>query len=161
MTTKVKIIIAVTVTLASYAAGRWSAPEKIKIETKTVTVEKLIKDTDKTTDKDRHKKLVVTEKTDPDGTHTKTTTVTDDTVTQTNVKSKTTDDTASTSDTQKEITRPSSKVTLSLMAGINLGLGGNPLIYGGSVYKPILGPIGLGVFYLTNGSTGASIGLSF
>lgn len=161
MQTRNKVILIAIALTTSYAVGRFSAPEKIKIETKIVTVEKKVTDTDTTVDKDRHKKVVVVEETKPDGSKTKTTTITDDTTTKSDKKTKETDAVVKKEDQVKEITRPSSKVTISAMGGVNLSLAGNPLVYGASVSKTILGPISLGAFYLTPGITGLSVGLTF
>jgi hypothetical protein len=161
MSPKSKIILVVITVVTAYAFGRFSAPEKVKIETKIVTVEKKVKDTDTTVDKNRHKKVVIVEETKPDGTKTKTTTITDDTTTKSDRKTKETDKIAQKEKTSKEVISSSAKLTVSAMAGVNLGLTNNPLVYGASVSKTILGPISLGAFYLTPSIVGATIGLSF
>lgn len=145
-----KIILAIIALLAAFAFGRFSAPETIK----TVEVEKKTADT--VIDKDKHKDTIVIEVIKPDGTKTITTQIKEDT--KTNIdkhiemdKSKTTEE-----------TRSSSKVTIQALAGANVThLTSDPLVYGGSISKPILGPVTLGAFGLSNGVAGFSMGLTF
>jgi hypothetical protein len=128
----------------TFAAGRWSAPDHIV--TKTVTVEK------KTEDDVKHEKTTTVEVKQPNGTDTTTTVTTDDT------EDKERDDT-SISQT-KETSKSSSKLTIAALAGVNVTSPGT-MIYGGSVSRGLIGPISIGVFGLSNGVGGASIGLSF
>lgn len=152
MNTKTIVIASVVALLVAFAVGRWSAPEKVKIQ--TVTVEK--KTDDKKTDTDDHKVTTITETDKPDGTKTKVTVISDNKDTQ--VVDKKTDDLTQT--TTKEVDRSSSKVTISALAAVNVTKLGVP-IYGASVSKPILGPITVGIFGLQNGTAGVSVGLSF
>lgn len=156
MGTKTKVIIIAVSLLASYAFGRWSAPEKVKIETKIVEVEKKVKHEDKKSEK--HKKTTIVEITLPDGSKQKTTTITDDTETESKTKET---DTAKRSETDtKEVTRSSSKVTVSALAGAFVNKFGLP-VYGVAVSKPVLGPITVGAFGFQNGMGGLSVGLTF
>ncbi len=67
MKTRTKILI-VTVSIASaFAAGRYSVPQKIKIETKIVEIEKKSESTDVATNKKKRKKTTVVETVKPDG----------------------------------------------------------------------------------------------
>jgi hypothetical protein len=50
-----------------------------------------------------------------------------------------------------------SKLSLSALAGTDL----RSPVYGAHVSKEILGPVSVGIFGLTNGTFGASIGLNF
>ena len=156
MTTKVKIIICTLVVLTVFAAGRYSAPTKIKTETKIVEVEK--KTDDKKSDVKDHKKTTIVETTAPDGTKTKTTTITDDKESKSDDKS--TDDTSRTTDQTKEVSKGSSPLSVSLLAGLDISAPGTP-IYGLAVSRPILGPVTLGLFGMTNRTGGVSIGLTF
>lgn len=159
MTTKTKLAIAAISLLAAYAFGRWSAPEKVRIETHTVTVEKKVEDTDKNAVKKRKKKTVIVETTAPDGTKTKITTIADDTTSDTETKSHETDDTSVVKDKTKEVTYGSAKVTLSALGGMRLG---SPLpVYGGLISKPVLGPVTLSAWFLNDRTVGAGIGLTF
>jgi len=152
MTTKQIVIVAVVAILGAYAFGRWSAPEKVKIQ--TVEVEK--KTDDKQTKTDDKKITTITEVDKPDGTKTITTVITD--AKETQVDDKKTDDTTKTE--SKEIDRSSAKVTVSMLAGINVTNPGVPM-YGISISKPILGPITVGMFGFQTGLIGASLGLTF
>lgn len=156
MTNKVKVIISVVAIATSFAFGRWSAPEKIKTEIKTVEVEK--KTDDKQTDNKDHKTITIIETTKPDGTKTKTTTITDDRDNKSEDKS--TDDLSKTTDQTKEVSKSSSPITVSVLAGLDISSPAVP-IYGLSITRPILGPITLGVFGMTNRTGGLSVGLTF
>lgn len=153
MTDKSKVIIEVIIIVTAYAIGRFSAPEKIKVETKIVEVEKKVTDTDKT----KHKKVTVVETTKPDGTKTKTTVITDDTET----KKKETDTSHKNTDVVREEIRGSQKVTVSALLGIPLSFGLSQPVYGASITKPIFGPITIGGFYFTPNVGGVSLGLTF
>jgi hypothetical protein len=152
MTTKTMVIIGAVALLTAFAAGRWSAPQKVKIQ--TVEVEK--KTDDKKVDKDDHKVTVITEVDQPNGTKTKTTTIKDDS--DTKVVDKKTDDT--TTKTTIDVEKSSSKVTISALAALNVTKPGLP-IYGASITRPLLGPVTMGVFGLQNGTAGVSVGLTF
>ncbi len=140
--------------LVSFAFGRFLGPEKVRVETKTVEAEKktdIVK-----TDTDRHKETTITQTVSPDGTKQTVTRITEDTTKKTDSKDVTTD--SKTSDTVKEVTRSASKVTLSALGGIyDL----KTPVYGGSITKPMLGPIAVGVWGLSNFTVGVSIGLTF
>lgn len=147
-----KLAIGLIVVLVSVAVGRFTAPEKVRIETKIVQVDK--KTEDKDIDKHEHK--VTKTVTNKDGT-TETTTVSD---TDTGIADKKTDNSYSSKDTEKEVTRGSSKVSISALAGLDIHSPGTP-VYGGAVSKSILGPIGVGAWGLTDGVFGASLSLTF
>lgn len=158
MSNRTKALLAVLALVTSYGFGRWSAPEKIHTEIKTVEVEKKTNDTD--TNRDKHQKTTVTETDSPDGTKTKTTVTTVDT--DTDRKTRSTDDTSKTSDTVKDVTYASAKTTLAALVGASLSLSGtDPLVYGGIVSKPILGPITVGIWGLSNSTGGLAVGLTF
>ena len=152
MNTKTIIIVSIVALLTAFAFGRWSAPEKVKIQ--TIEVEK--KTDDKKVNIDDHKVTTITETDKPDGTKVKTTIISDNR--NTKITDKKTDDTTTT--TTKEIDRSTSKVTISALAAMNVTKFGLP-IYGASVTKSILGPITVGAFGLQNGTVGMSLGLSF
>lgn len=94
---------------------------------------------------DTKKKII--EVVTPDGT--KTTTTTEDTVT-----------TIDKDKTKSSQTKPSPKVNLSFLAGVPRLNDLRP-IYGLSVSKEFIGPITVGLFGLTNGTLGVSIGVDF
>lgn len=153
-------IIALAVSYVVVAAvGRYTVSEKIVTVTKTVEVEKKHED-DKTDEKkNTHVKKVIQTTKKPDGTITRTTTVTDDSTDDT----KTNDTIATTDNKQTDsittITKGSDKVTISALGGWDLTQG--KLVYGVSATKPILGPITVGAWALTNPSFGISLGLQF
>lgn len=139
--------------LVAFASGRWLAPTKVETVTKTVEVDKKSTDTDVSTH--QNTTTVVTKK--PDGTVTTTTSVTNDTAKD----KQTVVELDKSSVTDKTVTRSSDKVTISALGGIDTRGGVNPMVYGGSVSKPILGPVAVGLWGLSNMTFGASIGISF
>jgi len=155
---KTKIAIAVVALLAAFAAGRYLTPEKIQIVTQTVTAEKKTDVTN--TDDKKNTVTVVHEVRSPNGIvdTTTTTTVSD----KRDTSSRSTDSKSESTMVDKTITTSSSKVTVSALAGAKIvDPGVNPLVYGVSLTKPILGPITVGVWGLSNSTIGASIGLTF
>jgi FtsZ-interacting cell division protein ZipA len=152
MTTKQILIVGAIALVAAFAVGRWSAPDKVKIQ--TVEVDK--KTDDKKVASDDHKVTTITETDEPNGTKIKKTIISD--VKAVQVEDKKTDDLTKTE--TKEIDKSSSKVTISLLAGVNITSPTTPT-YGLSITKPILGPLTVGVFGFQNGLAGASIGLTF
>jgi hypothetical protein len=54
-----------------------------------------------------------------------------------------------------------SKINVSALASVNVTKGDMTPLYGISVSKEILGPVRVGVFGLTNGIVGVSVGLDF
>lgn len=160
-----------TVLIIGFAFGRWSAPEKIKIEKEQVQIDMKTKDTENksitNTDRDKKLKTIITETTKPDGTKTKTTEITEDTTTKRNTK---TDDKQQETDTKINLTKESKEVdykkpslVLRGLVGVDAGhLSTNTQpIYGGAVDKNVFGPIGVGAWGLSNGTCGLSLGITF
>ncbi len=156
-----KVIIGVAL-LVSFAAGRWAAPEKVKIETRTVEVEKKDSTVQKEQDRNQHKETTETEVTRPDGTIEKTKKTVDAIDTHQETDKHDTSDTSKATETEKEVTRSSGKVTLAVLAGIKFTsvTAGSPILYGAQVYRPIVGPIGIGIWGLSDLTFGVSVGLS-
>lgn len=152
MNTFTKILIAIAVLVAAFAVGRYTAPEKVKIETKVVEIEKQVVVHDTTTKK-KVTHIVITH---PDGTKEETT-ITEDI---TKEKDKTSNTHEDKQETVKEETKSSSKLTLSALAGVHVSSSPD-LVYGGMVSKQVLGPISIGLWGLTDKSVGASVGVSF
>ncbi len=148
---KYKVGAVVVGLTTAFAFGRYSVPEKIKIETKVVEVEKKVV----TVVRDKHKNTKIVDVVKPDGSKETTTTVIEDTVTDRKSKETGTTNAASSSET----TKGDSKVTISALGGYDLN--SSKLVYGLSLTKPILGPIALGVFGLSNKTLGFSLGLTF
>jgi hypothetical protein len=152
------VVVAVIVSLAvAFGFGRWSAPQKIVTETKVVIQKDATKETQ--SDQDKHSETNTVQVKKPDGTIiTKTTTKTD-----TDTKRKTEQETKTDqkSDTRTEITKSSSPVTINALAGVNVTSLTGGLIYGLSISRPILGPITIGAWGMTNKTGGFSLGIQF
>jgi hypothetical protein len=153
MSTKIKVLLGAAVILTSFAFGRYTTPTKTMIQVKTVeTVRTVIqKDTDQAKD------TTITEVKKPDGTVTTVTHTTTETKTDTKEAQQDNKDIEST----KTVTKGGSTVSLSMLAGINVTSPASGMVYGGMLSKQVLGPIGIGLFGLSNGVGGASIALSF
>jgi hypothetical protein len=147
LNTKTKIIGAVVLLAIAFASGRYS------VQSPTVKLkESLVAVTQTNTEKTDHKKVVIDKK--PDGEVT--TTITDDTATDTQ---KTSDVTTKVSET---IT-PSKVGTLNISALGALDFSSRLPVptYGLSITKEVLGPVTVGAFGLMNGVAGVSVGISF
>lgn len=153
MTTKWKIAIAGIALLTSFAAGRWLAPEKIKTVKEIVTVKE--KQKVRIVEKDVHRTTTITEY--PDGR--KVTVIQDDSTQSSNTDSSSRTNTNSRETT--EITRGTSKVTISALGGVSLLSDPLVTVWGVSVTKPILGPVTVGAWGLSNKHYGGSLGLTF
>lgn len=155
MDLKYKILIVTVVLVGTFALGRYTVPEKIKIETKVVEVVKEVKVTD--TKQDAHKHTVITEVSLPSGEKKKTTEIVYD-------SSKERDSHTVIDDTKKEsstetVVKGDSKVSISLLGGLKLD--NRTPVYGASISKPVLGPLTIGIWGLSDSSCGASIGVTF
>jgi hypothetical protein len=158
MATKYKIIIAVVALASAFATGRWLAPNKTVVVTKTVTVD--TKKDETKTDAKKNTKTVKTETDKPDGTKVITTVTTTNSDTQS--ASNSTEKEKVDAETSKTTSRSTSHLILSGMVGIPVSFGGAVTpIYGGQIYKEVLGPVGIGAWYLSNNNAGMSVGLSF
>jgi hypothetical protein len=135
------------VLLAGIAVGYGLMPKKI--ETKTVTVES--KQTD--IDRNKHKQTTTTEVVKPDGTKTIVTQITENTDTQKKVSDK------KSSESETTIT-VGSEVSVNVLAGTRFNVG-EPIDFGISVDKRVLGPIKLGAFAFKSGMVGLSLGIQF
>lgn len=160
---KYKVIIVVVALSGAYATGRWASPTKIITEIKTVEVEKKTDKTVADSKHENHKKIIIIRVEKPDGEKTTTTTMTDDTKAD-NITTNTQVDTANKQiDNKHEEDHPEPKTTIAALAGVNTR--NASIQYGVSVYRPVLGPLGIGIFGLGNSSSGitagASVGLTF
>lgn len=162
MENKTIVIISAVMLTTAFAFGRWSAPEKVKIETKVVEVEKKTESSQSDIDRNRRRETTETEVTRPDGTTEKTKKTIEETETHKETNRKDTTSTSTTTEASKEVTVGTAKVTVSALVGIELAPGTRPPVwYGGSISKPILGPVTVGVWYLTAPAAGFSLGLTF
>lgn len=160
MTTKQKVIISVVALGTAFAMGRWAAPTKVKIETKTVEVEHKTDTVKSDLDLNRHRETTTTTIKKPDGTVETTTKVVEDTNANKTRQEQDTDQVNKTSSQSKEVTYSQSKVTVSVLAGLSVSGIPTP-VYGASVTKPILGPVTVGFWGLSDRTLGASLGLTF
>jgi hypothetical protein len=167
--TRNKIIAAILLLLTSFAFGRYSAPEKVKIEKQVVTTESDKKDTDKKTqtdlDRNKHVETTTLEKKLPDGTTVKETKTVEDTSTQKKRDQQVLMDEQST-DTHSEkesklVESGRNKLNLSLLVGAQVTKLSEPLVYGVSASRPFLGPVTLGLWGTTQKVGGVSVGLQF
>ena len=155
-------LLSVTVmAVGAYVMGRYATPPKVVTVTKIVTVEKKVDTSTVDDKKQRHKKVTITEIVKPDGTKEVTTVITDDTESDNKKNTTDTTDISKSETDKKEVTNSASRVTISALGGASLSFGSNPLIYGASISKPVLGPLTLGVWGLSNATGGLSIGLTF
>jgi hypothetical protein len=144
-----KIGVGLIVAALFFALGRYTSPSKVIVQTKTVTVE---------VEKEKQEQNIKTQTTEtikPDGT--KVISSTTDTSTQTNIDT----NINTNSSTTKETTYAKDGITLSALAGLDVTNPTRGLIYGASISRPLLGPITTGLWGMTNGTFGVSIGLKF
>lgn len=164
------VLAAILALGVAFAFGRYTAPEKVKIEKEIVKVEDTRKEETKnvSTDSQRDKRVekVTTEVVRPDGTRETTTRLVEDTK-STRSRDSATDSreeshTASTEKSSETIEYGRNKLSLSVLAGAPISFSSGPgsMIYGGHISRNFLGPITIGVWGLSNGTGGFSLGLS-
>jgi hypothetical protein len=159
LTTRNKIILVVVYTAIAVAAGRYMTPEKVKVETKIVEVEKKTDDKDVAKEDVKHKHIVVTQDSKPSGETIVTTDTTYDDKDSEDSKEIKTDTSSKDEAVVKETVYNNGRVTLSALGGINLST--LAPVYGASIVKPIVGPVAVGIWGLSDGSCGVSVGLQF
>lgn len=142
MTTRMKIELMILAILLAFALGRYTRNSLVTTNTRTQTDVQLSQET--------HKRVVSVTVKLPSGAVKTTTTTTQDTQTDKHTDSKTQE--------TKVVSVPKT-LTVSALAGIDT----RSMLptYGVSVSKNLIGPISVGVFGLTNGTLGVSLGLSF
>lgn len=147
--TKTQLIILAAALVIGFVAGSLTHPSK---EVKTTSNEKI--NLDIKSDKDIHEHTVTIITKTPDGVSTTRIDNTQDTVSVTNT------DKRSSLVTTSDTVRGKKSINLSALVGVSVY---EPLIpiYGISVTKPIFGPITAGVFGLSTGTIGVSIGCDF
>lgn len=168
MSSRTIIVLACLLLVGGFLAGRYSVPESMQLETRSVEADQKTENEVRlesvTIDQDRHREVMVTELVKPDGTRETTTrTVTDSQAkhiassVQENVRT----ETASKDSTVIKTVQARSSLELSLLVGaaVSLSSGVGPLIYGLHVSRPLLGPIVMGLWGASNGVAGVSIGL--
>lgn len=173
MNWKVIVIIELIVICTAFAFGRYSVPEVVKTEHDSTTVSHTTDTRNETaethTDRDKHKDVVVTETVQPDGTKTVTThTIEDSKIhrdTDDSVKDHSSNNTANHTVDKTETIAGRNKLNVSLLVGPSISLSGGlslgPIAYGAHISKPILGPVTVGLWGLSTGAGGMSVGLNF
>lgn len=148
--TKTHAIIALFIVFTSFAAGRYTTPERVVIQKEIVEVEK------KSTEVERNKKkeTEVTERTNPDGSKETITKTKEETTTE----KKTETDKSKTDSATEERSR--SKVNVSILAGLPISTPVSP-VYGAAMTSELVGPISAGIWFLSPGIAGISVGVSF
>lgn len=136
----IKYLIVLVLLVGAFAAGRYTSPTKIETKIQTVEVEKIKKNED----------TVIVEKITPDGTKTTQTHIVSTTEENNHIKEN--------FDTVTESKHPAT--TISLLGGLDINNSVHP-VYGLSASRNILGPISMGIFGLSNGTVGLSVGLNF
>ena len=136
-----KYLVVLVIIAVSYAVGRYTTPEKVITEIKTIEVEKIVT-------KVERKKIYIKDK--PDGS--RDTVIVVDTNTDETVRS---DETSRV----KEVIKKSNTLNVSALAGMDITSGAPA--FGLSAQKNVLGPITLGAWGLNNGNVGVSVGVSF
>lgn len=153
------VVIAVLALATAFAAGRYSLPERVRVETKTVTVEKKTDKVTSDTDRDRHVETVTTTTRKPDGTLETTTKTVQDSHTDRHQEEAKIERKGTSQENTSETTYAASKLTISALAGASFQR--PEIIYGVSLSRPIFGPVSLGAWALTDQTVGFSLGLSF
>ena len=149
MTVRTKILGSVIILLLSFAFGRYSVSAQHTIVSSQQTADIQVKE-----NKDTHTQTTITETKKSDGTTTITTHI-DNQVTDKKDATKQVETQTKT----ESIPEKTNTLNLSLMGGYNL-VQARP-IYGALVTKQLVGPVTMGLFGLTNGIIGATIGLNF
>lgn len=171
MSTKYKLILVALVLAATFAGGRFSAPTKVRVETKTVEVKTAITEQTATASQaredDEDHETDVTETVKPDGTRVVETRMIAKTRTreeaQESHESVRIDQVAREQDKVKEVTRSRAALQVDLLAGaqVSLSSGLGPMVYGVHVSRELFGPVTVGLFGMSNGTAGVSVGLRF
>lgn len=143
--------------LAGVAVGRFTLPAKVVTKEHTVEVTKVVTVTDKTVKDNSHVKTTETKK--PDGTVVTVTETDKNVVTDTDTNKRALDDKVQ--DKEKTVTYDKGKFTLNVITAVNPIQPGQGLMYGGSVTYRFFGPFNVGALGLSNGTMGASFGISF
>lgn len=163
-----KLIVAVLLFgVLCFAFGRYLTPEKIKIEKEIVQKEDTTKKQDESIqiEKDKKKKTTVIEIIRPDGTKETKTVINEDESTKKS-KEKHSEEQTKKELVQKETTEienSHSFLTISGLIGtdvVHFSLS-NQLVYGGHIHKNLIGPLDVGVFGLSSGVVGFSLGITF
>ena len=135
-----EVVGGLIIIVIAFCCGRYSAPEKIKTEIKTIEVEKLV---------NKVERKVIKVRENADGSKDTVIVVDSDTVEKSSGKS---------SVETKEVIN-SRRTHASLLIGGTYPLSGPH--FGLSFHRNVLGPFTLGAWLLTNSSAGLSVGMNF
>lgn len=160
MSTKGRIFLGAVLILGAFAFGRYSAPEKIKVEKEIVRVEVEKKEKSKDQSVDEQKDTTTIEVTKPDGTKIKKRVVRQDRKTETSTDEKT-DRVSQTKKKETKVVENSRRISVSVIAGPNFTDLKAPIVFGGYISRPFMGPVTLGIWGLSSGVGGVSVGLQF
>lgn len=161
MSLKLKIIVSIVILLTVFAAGRYSAPSKVVVQTHEVIREVKVEQKSTDADTDAHTQTVTTQIKRPDGTVETTTQTTQDSHTQDKTTDKVVDKSSGVLDSTKTTIYGNSKVTINGAIKVSLTNPFAPPAYGVSISRPILGPATLGAFVFSDKQVGFSLGLTF
>lgn len=163
MQKKTKIILGAVAALFLVALGRFTAPEKVVIETQIVEKKTEEKKEDTKTKRDKKTKKIITEITFPDGRKEVRTEIVEDTSTTRETEKETNTDVVRNENTTKTVTSRSDRLRLSALVGADLrnGINLETPVFGAHIDKRFLGPITIGLWGLSNRSGGVSLGLEF
>jgi len=153
MTEKTKVIIAGVIAAVIGLTIVGSLPNKTKEETHETKQEQVEKETQVKT----HKETKTVDRINPDGSRETTTVV----VESSDSLSIDATSTTQSSDSKSETSRDGSKVTISALVGAEISYPLGAPVYGVHVSRPLLGPITVGLWGMSNRTAGVSIGLQF
>lgn len=159
MDDKKKVSLGVVTALLIFAAGRYTAPEKIKIETKIVEVEKKTEQNKKKSNEKTKKKTTKRKTTKPNGEVIEEIIKENETSQTDSTENKTSDEKRKSESTKKEQTAGGNRITVSALTGFDIK-SGRP-VYGASLTKSFIGPTVIGIWGLNNLSCGVTLGISF
>jgi hypothetical protein len=152
MTLKNKVIISIVSLLTAFGFGRYSANQRPNVQTKETVTANATQQTDKNVETET---TITTEK-DPNGVVKTVETIDSKDLTKVETENQ------SVKILQQTVTQPKqSKINLSFVASSDVFKGALAPSYGLYASKEILGPITAGVYGLTNGTVGVTVGLDF
>ena len=140
MTKKTKVIIVCTTLILTFVAGRYSVTYDVKESTKKVNTNEV--------SKKENKEETIVEIERPDGTKEKTTIIT--------YNREETAKTDKTTEATIDKKSNAGRVTVNALVGYQFS---NSLVYGGQISTKLIGPTEIGVFGLTSGVVGVTLGL--
>jgi len=157
--TKIQVIGLTILLVAVFAFGRYSAPEKIKTVEKIVEVEKKTKEEKEQEKREIHRTTTITETIKPNGEKVIVTEIREDTNVVKNKDTAIVKDKVIEGTKDEEIVKSGSHLNVALLVGNKVDLSNG--IIGAHISRNLIGPISIGLFGLSSGILGASVGLEF